>query len=303
MDVPGEAFWVARRSPGLHFNLMSALTTGDVIGGAWRIVRPALGDEPGSEFRVEPAEGGAPRRLTLWRALRPPTPTELECFEHHVRAGEGLESPCLPAVEAVGFDAARESLWAVRAWQRGGESLPSALGGLQPIGLDLPILHSLAEQLARTLAAAHAEGLVHGRLRPSRLLVAHTSSGMKLSLLDLGLETFRREHGQDWLRAPQLGADYAAPESARPGPLSPAVDVFAFGLIVRDMLVTRKDGAWRGRWEPWVERALAANPHERFGDLPEALRTLWPVLRTLPDLPPPPPSNYDGEGTVIESFD
>jgi serine/threonine-protein kinase len=34
---------------------MSALTTEDLIGGTWRIVRPALGDEPGSEFRVEPA--------------------------------------------------------------------------------------------------------------------------------------------------------------------------------------------------------------------------------------------------------
>jgi len=282
---------------------MSALTTEDLIGGTWRIVRPALGDEPGSEFRVEPAEGGEPRRLTLWRTLRAPTRAELKSFEQHVRAGEGLESPCLPPVEAVGFDAARESLWLVREWRLGGESLPSALGGLQPIGLDLPILDSLAEQLAQVLTTAHAEGLVHGRLRPSRLLVAHTTRGTRLSLLDLGLETFRREHGQDWLRSPQLGAAYLAPESRRPGRLSPAVDVFAFGLIVRDMLVTRKDGRWRGRWEPWVERATAENPRERFGDLPEALRALRPVLTTLPGLRPPPPSNYDGEGTVLESLD
>jgi serine/threonine-protein kinase len=281
---------------------MSALTTEDLIGGTWRIVRPALGDEPGSEFRVEPAEGGEPRRLTLWRTLRAPTRAELKSFEQHVRAGEGLESPCLPPVEAVGFDAARESLWLVREWQRG-ESLPSALGGLQPIGLDLPILDTLAEQLAQVLTTAHAEGLVHGRLRPSRLLVAHTARGERLSLLDLGLETFRREHGQDWLRSPQLGASYLAPESRRPGRLSPAVDVFAFGLIVRDMLVTRKDGTWRGRWEPWVERATADNPRERFGDLPEALRALRPVLATLPGLRPPPPSNHDGEGTVLESLD
>jgi serine/threonine-protein kinase len=269
----------------------------------WRIVRPALGDEPGSEFRVEPLDGGAARRLTLWRTLRAPTPAELERFEHHMRSGERWGLPTLPSVEAAGFDPARESLWLVRAWQPGGESLPSALGGLQPIGLDLPIVHSLAEQLAHSLAAAHTEGLVHGRLRPSRLLVAHTGSGMRLSLLDLGLETFRRAHGQDWLRPPQVGAAYLAPESARPGPLSSAVDVFAFGRIVRDMLVTRKDDVWRGLWEPWVARATAATPGERFGDIPEALRALRPVLRTLPDLPPPPPPNYELHPPVVESLD
>jgi hypothetical protein len=69
------------------------------------------------------------------------------------------------------------------------------------------------------------------------------------------------------------------------------------------MLVTRKDGVWRGRWEAWMERATATNPGERFGDLSEALRALRPVLGTLPDLPPPPPSNYEGEGTVLETLD
>ena len=272
---------------------MSALIAGDVLGGEWRIVRPAFGDEPGSEYRVEPLEGGSARRLTLWRTLRAPTSAELKHFEELVHAGERTRHPAFPPVEAVGYDVAREALWMVRPWWNG-ESLPSMLGGLHPVGLDLPYLHSLAEQLAQALTAAQAAGLAHGRLRPTRLLVAPGGSkGVRLCILDLGLEIFRRDHAPSWLKPPQVGAAYVAPELEETGPLPPSADVFSFGLIVRDMLATRRDGAWRGRWEHWVERTTAPQPGERFGSIPEAVRTLLLVLQSLPNPLPPPPSNHD----------
>ncbi|HYO57798.1 hypothetical protein [Archangium sp.] len=271
---------------------MSALTAGDTLGGEWRIVRPAFGDDPGSEYRVEPAGGGSARRLTLWRTLRPPTSAELEHFEELVRAGERTKHPAFLPVEAVGYDGAREALWLVRPWWNG-ESLPSMLGGLHPIGLDLPYLHSLAEQLAQALTAAQAAGITHGRLRPTRLLVAPGAKGVRLCILDLGLEVFRRSHAHAWLKPPQAGAAYVAPELEETVPLPPSADVFSFGLIVRDMLATRRDGAWKGRWEHWVERATAADAGRRFGSLTEAMRALLPVLKALPNPPPPPPPNYE----------
>ncbi|HEX8440084.1 protein kinase domain-containing protein [Archangium sp.] len=274
---------------------MSAPTAGDVIGGKWRIVRPAFGDEPGSEFRVEPTGGGTPRRLSLWRTLRAPASAELAHFGDVVRTGERTGNPAFLPVEDVGYDTAREALWMVREW-RNGESLPSALGGLHPIGLDLPILRSLTEQLAEALAAAHGVGVAHGRLRPSRLLVTQTSRGVRLSVLDLGLESFRREDGQERLRAPRVGAAYLAPELEHSGPVRPSADVFSFGLIVRDLLATRRDGAWKGRWEHWVQRTTAPNPHERFGSIPDAVRALVPVLKSLPDPFVAPPSNYEPGG-------
>jgi serine/threonine-protein kinase len=271
---------------------MSALTTGDVLGGEWRIVRPAFGDEPGSEYRVEPVRGGGARRLTLCRTLRAPTSTELRHFGDLLRAGERTRHPAFQPVEAVGYDVAREALWMVRPWWNG-ESLPSMLGGLHPVGLDLPYLYALADQLAQALTAAQAAGMAHGRLRPTRLLVAPGGKGVRLCLLDLGLEVFRRTHASAWLRPPQVGAAYVAPELGETGPVPCSADVFSFGLIVRDMLATRRDGAWRGRWEHWVERATAAEAGRRFASLTEALKALLPVLRSLPDEPPPPPPNYE----------
>jgi serine/threonine protein kinase len=274
---------------------MSALATGDILGEKWRIVRPALGDEPGSEFRVEPTEGRGARRLTLWRTLRSPTRAEMERFEQFVRTGERTGNSTFLPVEAVGYDPAREALWLVRPWWNG-ESLPSMLGGLHEVGLEVAYLHTLAEQLAQALTAARAAGMVHGRLRPSRLLVAPGPQAVRLCILDLGLEVFRRTYAHGWLKPPpQVGATYVAPELGDTGAVPPSADIFSFGLIVRDMLATRKDGAWTGRWEPWVERATAANPGKRFGSLSEAMRALLPVLRALPNPRPPPPDNYQRE--------
>jgi serine/threonine protein kinase len=273
---------------------MSPLIPGDILGETWRVIRPALGDEPGAECQVEPTQGGAVGRLTLWRTLRAPSRAEVEHFTHVLRAAERTGHTAFPRVEDAGYDEAREALWLVRPWWNG-ESLPSMLGGLHEIGLDLPDLRALAEQLAGALTAARSEGLVHGRLRPSRVLVASGPTGVRLSLLDLGLEHFRRTHAAGWLKPPEAGADYLAPEWREEGPLPASTDVFAFGRILRDMLAARRDGAWRGRWESWVERATAPAPHERFGDATEALRALLPILKTLPTPVFPPPDNYQPE--------
>lgn len=276
---------------------MRALIAGDLLGGKWRIVRSALGDEPGSECQVEPLTEGAPGRLTLWRTLRAPTPDEHAHFVRLLDAGARGGLAACPPVQDSGYDPGREGLWVVRPWWNG-ESLPSMLGGLHEVGLDLPDLRGLAEQLGQALQGAHDAGLVHGRLRPSRVLVAPGPRGVQLSLLDLGLEHFRRERAADWLKPPQLGAAYLAPEWRDAGPLPASADVFAYGLIVRDLLATRRDGAWRGRWEPWVERATAPEPGARFGSVAQALAALRPVLQSLPEPPPSPPENYQPEPVI-----
>lgn len=228
----------------------------------------------------------------MWRTLKVPSPSDFEGFTKAVRSGERSRLATFPAVEDAGYDAERESLWLVREW-RYGESLPSALGGLHPVGLDLPLLQAIAEQLAEALTTAHSLGLVHGRLRPSRLFVTQTPRGVRLSVLDLGVESFRSAGAHAWLQAPRVGTAYLAPELEHASTLPASADVFAFGLIVRDMLATRKDGAWRGRWERWVERATARNPSERFGGLAETLQALRPVVKGLPDPLPAPPDNFE----------
>ncbi|WP_143177696.1 protein kinase [Cystobacter ferrugineus] len=273
---------------------MSPLIPGDILGGTWRVVRPALSDEPGVECQVEPTQGGEAGRLTLWRTLRAPSRAELEHFTHVLREAQRTGHTAFAPVVDTGYDEAREGLWLVRPWWSG-ESLPSMLRGLHEIGVDLPDLRALARQLAGALTAARNAGLVHGRLRSSRVLVASGPAGARLSVLDMGLEHFRRTHAAGWLKPPEGGADYLAPEWKEEGPLPASTDVFAFGRILRDMLASRRDGAWKGRWESWAARATAPAPHERFGDATEALDALLPILNTLPTPVSPPPDNYQPE--------
>lgn len=104
----------------------------------------------------------------------------------------------------------------------------------------------IARQVAEGMAAAHAQGIVHGDLKPANLMV--TPSGA-VKVMDFGLA--RREHRQvsdvETLhltasgKAAQGGGisgtpAYMSPEQTRGQPLTAASDVFSFGLLLFELV-------------------------------------------------------------------
>jgi eukaryotic-like serine/threonine-protein kinase len=85
-----------------------------------------------------------------------------------------IEHPGLAAVDEVGE--AGEGVYVVREWVEG---VPLPRVGELP----LPAALGLARQLAAALAAAHREGLVHGRVKPENLVLEIDG---RLRLADLG---------------------------------------------------------------------------------------------------------------------
>lgn len=82
-------------------------------------------------------------------------------------------------------------------------------------------------QVAAALAAAHAEGIVHRDVKPANVMV--TASGVKL--VDFGISAAvgaLDDRGAQVLGTPA----YLAPERIEGGPVRPATDVYALGLLL-----------------------------------------------------------------------
>jgi serine/threonine protein kinase len=103
----------------------------------------------------------------------------------------------------------------------------------------------LVRQIAQGMTAAHAQGVVHGDLKPANILV--TPAGA-IKITDFGMA--RRvppvtDGAETVLWAPLSSGGisgtpaYMAPEQARGAPPSPASDVFSLGLILYEMLMGR----------------------------------------------------------------
>lgn len=90
---------------------------------------------------------------------------------------------------------------------------------------------TIASQLLAGLHAAHSAGVVHGRLRPSDVLVARDDAGqLSARLIGFGLAKYRAAS------LPSADLQSLAPEAYENGAREPATDVFSVGAILFEML-------------------------------------------------------------------
>jgi serine/threonine-protein kinase len=133
-----------------------------------------------------------------------------------------------------------------------GEELGERLKG-GPIPVDEAI--ALARQMAEALEAAHEKGIVHRDLKPANLKL--TADG-RVKVLDFGLakawagESSGASSSADFSRSPTLAhsstaaglilgtAAYMSPEQARGKAVDKRADIWAFGVVLFEMLTGRK---------------------------------------------------------------
>jgi serine/threonine-protein kinase len=99
---------------------------------------------------------------------------------------------------------------------------------------------ALGRQIASAMAAAHAQGVVHGDLKPGNIMVTEAETA---KVMDFGLARRYSPSRPDGGSGPSglSGTPaYMAPEQAHGEPPSPASDVFALGLILYEMITGQK---------------------------------------------------------------
>src|SRR5215472_7779693 len=101
----------------------------------------------------------------------------------------------------------------------------------------------IAHEVASGVAAIHAQGLVHGDLKPGNVMVTSNPDGSlgKAIVLDFG---FAKERARVSARRPGAPPDggtpnYMSPERIRSGGASPEDDVYALGLTLWEMWTCR----------------------------------------------------------------
>lgn len=151
---------------------------------------------------------------------------ELNQWLHEARAVSRLTHPnVVPVFEADNVDGQPylvfelvdgKTLSAVRR-EKG------AFGARQAVGLMLEVLDALA--------AAHEQGIVHRDLKPSNVLIG---SDGRARVMDFGIAA-RADHGGDGRVVGTPG--YMSPEAARGEIPAPAMDVFAAGMLLGELLL------------------------------------------------------------------
>jgi serine/threonine protein kinase/peroxiredoxin len=205
--------------------------------GPYRVEAELGGGSFGTVFRA--------RDLTLDRevalkVLRPGGPVSAAALLAEARAAAAVSHPNVCVIHAV--DSSLGAPMIVMEYVAG-RSLSQLLGD-GPLAPEQAAM--LGRQIALGMAAAHAQGVVHGDLKPANILVTPAGTA---KIVDFGMARRSAPPAQGeatvlWDPSPAGGISgtpaYMAPEQARGQPATPASDVFSLGVMLYELVTGQR---------------------------------------------------------------
>jgi serine/threonine protein kinase len=151
--------------------------------------------------------------------------------------------------------------------------------------LDWPQVSQIATQLLHALQSAHAAGIVHRDLKPENIHLGDDEDDPKVKILDFGIaKLMDGEAGEmnTTKRGFCIGTPlYAAPEQMLGESIGPATDIYAFGVVLYEMLMGQPP--FTGGLKEVVKAKLERHPEppaDLVGGLPDWVQRLVEALLT-----------------------
>ena len=214
-----------------------------------------------------------------------------ERFDREVRAVAALNHPNIATLYDVGPNYLVMELVE-------GETLQERIVGAAGRPPELDEALNIARQIADALEAAHEKGIVHRDLKPANVKLKPDGT---VKVLDFGLAkvgnspaTQSEESPTLSMAATQAGvilgtAGYMSPEQARGKPVDKRADIWAFGVVLYEMLtgnrlfrgddlsetlaaVIKQEPDWErvpAKARPLLRRCLEKDPKRRLRDIGE----------------------------------
>jgi eukaryotic-like serine/threonine-protein kinase len=174
-------------------------------------------------------------------------------FRHEARIAAGLTHPNIVTIYELGLEEGRPF---IAMEYLPGQDLWDLIQDEQPLDLSRTI--SIALQTALALQHAHAQGVIHRDVKPQNIRILPDDA---VKLMDFGIAKLSSGAETQLTREGVVIGTiaYMSPEQVQGKPLTPASDIFSFGIVLYEMVTQTKpfDGETTGAL---IYSILAADP-------------------------------------------
>lgn len=231
----------------------SPVEPGYILCDRFRIVRELAEGGMGHVFEAFDCELGV---TVAVKVIRPEIATSQEAirrFRQEVRLAQSITHPNICRTfdiqrDNVTIDGKKTELIFLTMEFLRGETLAERLDRDGPLSLQDAI--QVAQQIASALAAAHTLGIVHRDMKPANIMLVQAAEGSgyrsRVVVTDFGLARFYPDLPSKALLSgshtmtPIGTMAYMAPEQLDGRAVSTATDIYAFGLVLAEMILGKR---------------------------------------------------------------
>jgi serine/threonine protein kinase/tetratricopeptide (TPR) repeat protein len=246
--------------------IISAIGIPKIVAGRFRIIRYIAEGGMGTVYEAEDLQ--LQDRVAL-KTIRPDIASNsqaVERFKQEIRLAKRVTHPNVCRIHDLGTDRSEngtEFLFLTMQFL-GGETLSSRIRkGPIPPDEALPLI----EDMADALSAAHQAEVIHRDFKSGNVILVPSAQRTCAVVTDFGLA---RGVNDGASRSGLVGTvDYMAPEQIIGGEITPATDIYAFGVVIYEMVTGQL---------PFTGDSKGSVVKKHLNDEPQPPRALAPHL-------------------------